>query len=278
MTLIHKFKKNPFTFFILISLLLHILFLLIFGKGMDHLRDIKQPQTPVWVTFKQLEKEKLPQRIADIPEPEEEEIPETPSAQALYSQKVKEETVRPGMGPPEGTPSTPERQEKTSAEKTKDSSKELSPSELYAMRTPKKEPGAGLPQPTWGFGGTGSMDDYFPDFKVGDKTYINTLGNPDIAYFVELKRKFKLTFNPVPALRSHINEISRGKIDVVIGVSVDRSGQLASLIVIRPSGLQNYDLEGIRTVKSSAPFSAPPPHLLEEDGMLHMAWTFVVYL
>ncbi len=125
---------------------------------------------------------------------------------------------------------------------------------------------------------TASGGDYFPDYKVGGHTYLNTLANPNIAYYVELKRRFRNTFNPVPALQGHLNAISRGQISVVLGVTVDRSGNLANLIVIRSSGLESYDREGLRTVRSSSPFTTPPPNLLEADGQLRMAWTFIVYL
>src|SRR3990167_9166158 len=119
--------------------------------------------------------------------------------------------------------------------------------------------------------------DFLPNYTIGNRTYLNTLANPNIAYFVELKRKFKLTFNPVPALRAHINEISRGKIDVILGVSVNAQGNIADLIVIRTSGIPAYDQEGIRTVRASSPFTSPPSNLLAPDNLLHMAWTFSVY-
>ena len=65
---------------------------------------------------------------------------------------------------------------------------------------------------------------------------------------------------------------------MVVGVSLNQNGELVDLIVIRPSGIETYDKEGLRTVKASSPFSAPPGNLLASDGMLHMAWTFIVYL
>ena len=280
-------NRRPITFFIFTSLLLHLLIFILFRQGLDKLIAAKAPEPPpVWVELKKME---LPDRIADIPKPAKEEIPDKASAQALYDQKVPEDTVNPAhqLSQKPAPPAPVDRQknpppEKKSAEpfKTKE--------ELYAARQPdrmedvfKTEPRTqrmpGLPE-KGGDAAPSSMDDYFPDYKIGGRTYLNTLANPNIRYFVELKRKFKLTWNPAPALRGRINEISRGKIDVVLGVSVNLQGELAELMVIRSSGIESYDREGIRTVHSSAPFSAPPANLLESDGMIHMAWTFSVYL
>ena len=64
----------------------------------------------------------------------------------------------------------------------------------------------------------------------------------------------------------------------VWGVSVDKNGKITKIIMLRRSGNSPYDAEARRTIKVSAPFSKPPGHLLQKDGQLHMAWTFVVYL
>lgn len=285
-------RNRKITFFVFTSIILHLLIFFLFRDVLE-LFDTREPplKPEVWV---QLQKVKLPQRIADIPKPKKEEVPDKASAQALYNQKVAQETVS-ARAPSPSTKKgggTPEKQKKVAKKETpkkkKATQKKLkTKEELYAIRKPtppapktKQIPSPRMPGiPSESPGPSPSFnDDYFPNYKIGNRTYLNTLSNPNIRYFVELKRKFKLTFNPVPALRGRINEISRGKIDVVLGVSVDRNGRLADLIVIRSSGIQSYDSEGIRTVRSSAPFSAPPANLLKKDGMIHMAWTFIVYL
>lgn len=282
-------NKRPITFFVFTSLLLHLLIFILFRQGLDKLIAAKTPEPPpVWVELKNMD---LPQRIADIPRPTKEEIPDKASAQALYNQKVPEETVNP-LPPARAEMETPAPTAPSPPTEAKKESKSFD--ELYALRSSdrmedifKTEPPTGRPAPQPKMPGLPEAepgpvpspgDDYFPDYKIGGHTYLNTLANPNIRYFVELKRKFKLTFNPAPALRGRINEISRGQIDVVLGVSVNQNGDLADLIVIRSSGIEGYDKEGLRTVRSSAPFSAPPANFLEPDGMIHMAWTFIVYL
>lgn len=254
-------KKRPITFFLFLSLLVHLLFLIFFWKNLDLFNKRQVPPHPVWVELKKME---LPQRIADIPQPAKEEIPDQPSAQALYNQKVKEEMVQQS---PVTSHESPKAQTQPAPKKKKLDDLKPTFDELYGMKPPQQSTPDLL-----------TNDDYFPDYKVGGHTYLNTLANPNIAYFVELKRRFKNTFNPVPSIRRNLNEISRGKIEVVLGVSVNSRGELADLVVIRSSGLEDYDREGVRTVRSSSPFSAPPSHLLQPDGLIHMAWTFVVYL
>jgi TonB family protein len=93
-----------------------------------------------------------------------------------------------------------------------------------------------------------------------------------------MKKVFRTTFNPVPSIRQSFLQIQKGQVEVVLGVTVDKSGKLADLMVLRSSGLTAYDQEALRTIRDSAPFAAPPPELLNAPGALRMAWTFTVYL
>ncbi|MFA5812820.1 MAG: energy transducer TonB, partial [bacterium] len=129
-------------------------------------------------------------------------------------------------------------------------------------------------------GNGGSLDDFYPDFRRGARTYLNVLRYPEVEYFVRLKRAFKMTFNPEPSLREHFSQnlITRGSIDVVLGVSVDKMGNLTELFVFRGSGVPTYDKEALRTVRASSPFAQPPSKFTDDDGMLRMSWTFSVYL
>ncbi len=123
-------------------------------------------------------------------------------------------------------------------------------------------------------------EDFYPDYKVGPHTYLNVLRFPNVQYFVRLKRIFKMTFNPIPILRNFAiaRQVSRGHVEVVLGVVIDGGGRLARLFVIRGSGFREYDGEALRTVRDSSPFAKPPSNILGPDGQLRMSWTFTVYL
>lgn len=245
-------------------------------------QDLKQV---IMVTLSEKE-QKMPQQIVDIQKPKEEKKPKRASAQALYDSSVEKETV---SGHFSKTPQQQGKQplvDKTETPTMQSQLKQL----LTVQKEDEKEKHAKLykadekqkDSPSFttqiGSGENGNTDDYLPDYKIGNRTYLNTLANPNIAYYVELRRKFRFTFNPAPVLRPIMQQISRGQITVTLGVSVDEGGNLSDLIIIRSSGIFPYDLEAKRTVTASAPFSIPPKELLTADRKLHMAWTFVVYL
>lgn len=255
--------------FFFLSFFIHLAVLFLLKSGLIRYEKNIPPQEKI--VFISLQKN-LP--IADIEKPQKEETPKEATAQGLYNQRVEKETVATSTQP-QKKPSQRASQEKKQTHQ-QEPKKEFSQKKVEDLIFKKEEVIPGMPeQAEEPFRSEG---DFLPNYTIGNRTYLNTLANPNIAYFVELKRKFKLTFNPVPALRAHINEISRGKIDVILGVSVNAQGNIADLIIIRTSGIQAYDQEGIRTVRASSPFTSPPSNLLAPDQLLHMAWTFSVYL
>jgi len=132
------------------------------------------------------------------------------------------------------------------------------------------------------FSGPGDrfVHDFMPHVKIGDKTYLNTQAFPDVQYFTRLKRIFRLRFNPRDPLISHFrqNRVVVGKVNVTMAMEVSASGQLTRLFVLKSSGIPGYDREALRTVRQSAPFSAPPTKVLSKDGKLRMTWHFTTYL
>lgn len=217
-------------------------------------------------------------RVADIEKPKVEKRPKKAKFVGMYDSAVKDETVgvlnKPGK-----------RRQASKARKANDGKKDkrvrkpASRDKLFAFDRSlfEKRPAAPEQKPS---PSGGALDDFYPDFKRGARTYLNVLRHPGVEYFVRLKRAFKIAFNPGPSLRNHfsLNQVARGSVDVVLGVSVDGSGNLSELFVFRGSGIESYDREALRTVRSSAPFSSPPGKFLEDDGLLRMSWTFTVYL
>lgn len=247
-------ERHQILFFVFLSLLLH---LLLFGLG-SFTRYVK-PKPPEEVEVKILTGS--PYQIADIQPPLKEEKPKEAKFLGMYDSSVEKEQVS-------AKPFHPTPQE--------EGGKGTGPKLASKMPERKTLPGGGQ--------GTDLFEplpeDFYPDYKVGDRTYLNVLRFPKISYFVRLKKIFKTTFNPVPAIRSYYftNQISRGQVEVVLGVSVDRTGKLSELFVINSSGLELYDREAIRTIRDSAPFAVPPTDLLDPSDHLRMVWTFTVYM
>lgn len=216
-------------------------------------------------------------RIADIQEPKVQKKPDKTKFLGMYDSAVEKETVGISRRPSkrrEGSKS-----KSSSAGEFKKARKPAGRDKLFAFDSSlfKKDKAQSEQKPS---SSGGALDDFYPDFKRGARTYLNVLRHPDVEYFVRLKRAFKIAFNPGPSLRDHFshNRVTRGSIDVVLGVSVDGSGNLRELFVFRSSAIPSYDREAMRTVRSSAPFSTPPDKFIDDDGLLRMSWTFTVYL
>jgi len=266
-----KKRSKKWLLFLLLSLLFHSLLLLLLQM------PSQQPEQKELAAL-DVELLKTPKRIADIMPPLEEKRPKEADFLGEYDSTVKEEQVATTPPQPPGVPQ-PATPAVKPQEAPKPTPKPKSLAALYAMKKEKaqeKKPSEQqAPQKP------GSLpEDFYPDYKIGPHTYLNVLRFPDIQYFVRLKRIFKMTFNPGPSLRSYMysNLVSHGHIEVVLGVEVSPSGQLARLFVIRGSGFDRYDAEALRTVRASAPFAKPPSKILDPDKKLRMSWTFTVYL
>lgn len=224
-------------------------------------------------------------RIADIAEPKVQQKPKSTKFLGMYDSAVPEEMVGVGNRPGKAGSAPRKRQASKVARPVERDKPVKGSGKLYAFskeifdeKRPaveeEQEPAPASEQ------ASGALDDFYPDFRRGARTYLNVLRYPGVEYFVRMKRAFKVTFNPGPSLQDYFlrNRVARGSIDVVLGVSVRRSGELSELFVFRSSGVPSYDEEALRTVRASSPFSTPPEKFLEDDGVLRMSWTFSVYL
>lgn len=275
--------------FILLSLVLHAIFFIFVPRFIPPTNFEEKPLEVFAVTPMNEPQQKMPYDIADIAEPAKQEKPKDARFLGQYDSTVNEETVGTTRKGTDGGDKGSTKKFKTVIGRTKPKpakKPELSKDRLFAFnkdifddnRAQKsieeedKKSGSAKK--------AGGLDDFYPDFKRGSHTYLNVLRYEGVEYFVRMKHAFKITFNPEPSLRDHftMNRITRGSIDVVLGVSVNRSGELSELFVFRSSGIPGYDEEALRTVRASAPFASPPDKFLADDGQLRMSWTFSVYL
>jgi len=282
---IHDDDNPPIVPYIIASLAVHILLLVLFPY---HFESPSWKEKVVEI-FPVMEKNSTPYEIADIAKPAVEKQPKKARFLGMYNSSVDQETVaitrkagtrgqksEAGSQKQEARSQKPEarsKEEKLTIGKTK--SLYNVDKKLFAMKTPDLSDNKGIQ-----FGGSAALEDYYPDYKLGTRTYLNVLRYPDIEYFVRMKRQFKMTFNPVPPLREYFaaNRVTRGSVEVVLAVSVNGDGNLSELFVLNGSGIPTYDQEAIRTIRASAPFASPPDKFLKDDGLLRMSWTFTVYL
>lgn len=249
---------NNFHKFLAISVLIHLLLLLFLKIPKED--PLLFPQSPkiLWMDLK-----KHPYEVVDVLPPLEESRPKDSKFVGMYDMTAEEETVAIAQGRSE------KQKQKGSAEKPREKPR---PQDGFGMTLPERKSSDAFNEAL--------PEDFYPDFRRGSHTYLNVLRFPDVQYFVRLKRVFKMTWNPEPPLRiaAFNTRINRGTVEAVLGVSVDRKGNLAEAFVYRSSGIGRYDEEALRTIRASSPFSVPPAKLLEGDGLLRMSWTFTVYL
>lgn len=188
--------------------------------------------------------------IVDISPPDREEKPKEAHFLGLYDSRTDREKVALSERVP------PSRRRVVEGP----DGRELSKGEgmRYAMKSPPEgvTPQSVLPE------------EYFPDIEVGEKTYLNVLRFPKISYFVRLKKIFNLTWDPEAVLDRYFfaGGIERKVITTTLTFEIDREGNLRQLRLHQSSGLPLYDQEALRVVEASAPFAAPPEHLLDDDG------------
>lgn len=260
-----KINRNTILVFILLSCIMHISAGLLLYSYLSRYSGGKEEQ------IIEIDLENGGWKIADIEPPEKEEVPKKARFLGMYNSSVKEETVSSGFPRAPGRPAHRGGGDIDKLKRDADG--------LYGRKT-KEFASLGPGSLDRELGAEKLPEDFYPDYKRGGHTYLNVMKHPDVAYFVRLKRVFKLAWDPTDALmRGRSNgEISRGSIKVVLGLAINPEGDIDELFVINGSGMDEYDQEAIRAVRVSAPFSAPPRKLAEADGMLRLTWTFVVYL
>ncbi len=285
---LHAYEEDRPTLwpYLVASILLHLLMFVFFPYHV---------QSPSWKekvveVFPVTEKGSQPYEIADIAKPAVEKRPKSARFLGMYDSSVEQETVARTVRQ-KSAGSDQKREARKEKQQTKEKSKETADAgrmtigkkkslydvdrKLFASKTPDIDSRSGE------LGGAAeALADYYPDYRIGARTYLNVLRYPDVEYFVRMKRQFKMTFNPVPPLRAYFaqNRVSRGSIEVVLAVSVNSGGNLSELFVLNSSGIPTYDQEAMRTIRASAPFQSPPDKFLKDDGLLRMSWTFTVYL
>lgn len=255
--------------FLLASVLLHLCLILLFTQWPHSQSKMAAQEKEIEVD---LVKPDFPHRIADILEPPIQKVPKNPKFLGIYDSQVDEETVASSPARPQTA-----RQKEAAAQKPTPKSEPTEPGPKLAKQPPEPSESKKI-NPLEDSGIESYPEDFYPDYKVANHTYLNVLRFPKVGYFVRLKKIFKTTFDPVPVLRQQINQITRGQVEVVLGVTVGSNGALDNLMVIHPSGLPAYDAEALRTIHDSSPFAAPPKELLDANGKLRMSWTFTVYL
>ncbi|MBI2068289.1 MAG: TonB family protein [Deltaproteobacteria bacterium] len=207
--------------------------------------------------------------IADIERPEREERPKKARFLGLYDSSVEKEEVA-------VKPYLPPSQRRILTGSDGRDLKEEGEGARYAALPSEKRP----LQPEEGEDLVSVLpEEFFPDVRLGEKTYLNVYRYPKISYFVRLKKIFRLTWNPEPIIMRHLFEgsLMASTIQATVAFEIDRQGNLRRLFLYQSSGSPSYDEECLRVIQASAPFAVPPKHLLNEKGVLALNVPFTVF-
>jgi outer membrane biosynthesis protein TonB len=229
--------------------------------------------------------------IADMEKPLKEEIPEQYKAISKYNVKTDKETVGLG-GPREVTQviKTKKKQkkkdiQKPAPQKSKPASSKSKKQNTQKKNLPEKSPLAVKKEPENNLQDTLARlnqkqkqdeqnlqklfesqsdpeykisfsrgGDFLPNYKVGGRTYVNAIAHPNVAYYAEIKRKFRYAWDPYPVLRGKSHLFSKGIIRTVWGFTIDQKGRIVDMKLIKASPNEAYDSEARRTILASAPF------------------------
>lgn len=251
-------------------------------------------------------------QFVSAPLPEVEEVPDKARFLDRVSSKAERETVRkaaPGapaetqhapkasstkQAPPEQA-STPEKARDTT--ETRRGTDENLPEggeqarmampDLPLRQAPAREGGGGeaarIPLPNFAnspvvnpMGDNGSID-YLRDVDEGEKTLLNRKESRYWAFFDRVKVQIAEEWAPVSTYRKrdpYGNVYGVKDRYSQVRVTLNSDGTVRQLFMARPSGLDFFDDEAVRSIRAAAPFHNPPEGLKDEDGLVHFTFGF----
>jgi TonB family protein len=130
--------------------------------------------------------------------------------------------------------------------------------------------------------GISQSDDYLPDTEEGAQTLLNTKEFVYYSYFMRVKDQLRSHWNPkirqnIQVLYAKDRNIANANIKATsIRVTLNKSGYLEKIELLKTSGYQELDVAAIQAFRSAAPFLNPPPGLLEKDKRIRIVWDFIL--
>lgn len=125
--------------------------------------------------------------------------------------------------------------------------------------------------------GDGGSDDYLKDVAEGEKTLLNRKRTRYWAFFDRVKRQVSKQWSPVSEYRKrdpYGNVYGVKDRYSTVDVTLNGDGTVRRLYLSRGSGLEFFDDEAVRALKSAGPFHNPPEGLKDEDGLVHFTFGF----
>lgn len=131
---------------------------------------------------------------------------------------------------------------------------------------------------TWGSPGT--MDALDPELEEGDGNVLNTRRFRYASFFNRLRDQVAEHWDPESAQMRHDPSgsiVGHRARRTVLFISLNPDGSLHRIRIHEPSGASFLDEEAIRAVRAAAPFSNPPPQLVDATtGHIDFLFGFIL--
>jgi TonB family protein len=123
----------------------------------------------------------------------------------------------------------------------------------------------------------GGNVDHLDDVANGEETALNTKRWIHASFFNRLKRQVAQNWDPgsVWRRRDPSGTVYGYKTRVTeVRVALTPKGQVAKIVVTKPSGVTELDDEAVRAFQQAAPFVNAPKELASDDGLITFAFSF----
>jgi TonB family protein len=123
----------------------------------------------------------------------------------------------------------------------------------------------------------GGNVDHLDDVDNGDETALSAKRWVYASFFNRMKRQVAQNWDPASVWRRQdpTGQVYGFKTRVTeVRVSLNTKGELAKIVVVTPSGVNELDDEAVRAFQSAAPFPNPPGELAEKDNLITFGFSF----
>jgi TonB family protein len=120
-------------------------------------------------------------------------------------------------------------------------------------------------------------NDHLRDAEEGEGTFLNTREWKYSGFFNRVKQSVGTHWDPNSVLvrRDPTGNIYSGRDrHTLLDITLDESGRVADITIVKSCGLDFLDLEAIESFKRAQPFPNPPPGLLEDDSKVRFKFGF----
>ncbi len=305
-----KPQSGRFSFFLIVSILTHVVFFALLYLGPRYLffTEIQrrtnhtiENKTEDLITQIELinEEDSRKQVVEQSDTSINEEIPDEADFLSGKNQKVKEQTKAANNGAFKNTSAPGVTQIGSKGQESESNEKSKSKNNKNDNKLEIKNFGLnGFPigeklnensyaenrksSPTLLGEGPSQTDDYLKDVEAGDQTLLNTKEFIYYSYFMRVKDQLRSHWNPrirqnIQVLYAKDRSIANSTLkSTSIRVTLNKSGYLEKIELLKTSGYEELDIAAIQAFRSAAPFLNPPPGLLEKDKRIRIVWDFIL--